>query len=183
MRSASYHGHVRISSVRSALRQTLQQTNKESPLAVLSTQAYLNLANTTSKLPAYPVYSTWPSATKMRRKSYAEADDSVFHDAPEAPKSNRACSTGAEDPLPMMNDEEPVEDPVKPGMGDTDRQIRTSYRSIAIHSNRANDCAVRDEEDAMDKSNVMKGQTRHAKPRHDYQEGADESLGLDYREE
>lgn len=41
----------------------------------------------------------------------------------------------------------------------------------------------RDEEDTMDESNVMKGRTRHAKPRHNYQEGVDESLGLDYREE
>lgn len=35
----------------------------------------------------------------------------------------------------------------------------------------------------MDRSNIMKGRTRHAKPRRSYQEGADESLELNYREE
>lgn len=35
----------------------------------------------------------------------------------------------------------------------------------------------------MDRSNIMKGRTRHAKPRRNYQEGADESLELNYREE
>lgn len=35
----------------------------------------------------------------------------------------------------------------------------------------------------MDQSNVMKGRTRKAKPRRNYQEGVDESLGLDYTEE
>lgn len=130
--------HVRTSSVRSALRQTPQQTNKKSPLAVPSTQVYLNFANTTPNLPAYCSYSTWPSATKMPKKSYAEEDDGVFHDAPDAPKSNRAYTTGAKDPFPVMDDEKPVEDPIKPGMDDTDRQIRTSYRDIATLGDRAN---------------------------------------------
>lgn len=35
----------------------------------------------------------------------------------------------------------------------------------------------------MDKSNVMKGRTRKAEPRHNYQEDTDASLGLDYKEE
>lgn len=34
----------------------------------------------------------------------------------------------------------------------------------------------------MDKSKIMKNKTRHAKPRRNYQEEADESLGLNYRE-
>ena len=35
----------------------------------------------------------------------------------------------------------------------------------------------------MDRSNVMLGRTHKAKPRHNYMEGVDESIRLDYKEE
>lgn len=52
-----------------------------------------------------------------------------------------------------------------------------------FRSEDANTSLGRDEAETMDKSNIMKDRTRHAKPRRNYQEGADESLGLNYREE
>ena len=65
----------------------------------------------------------------MSKSSYAETDDKTLQDVPDAPRGevdlHKRYTTGARDPVPVMGDEKPVEDPVEPGMGDTDRQIRT----------------------------------------------------------
>lgn len=64
----------------------------------------------------------------MSKSSYAETDDKVLRDDPNAPRGevdfHKRYTTGARDPVPVMGDNKPVEDPVEPDIGDTDAQIR-----------------------------------------------------------
>ncbi|PHH66151.1 hypothetical protein CDD81_214 [Ophiocordyceps australis] len=58
--------------------------------------------------------------------------------------------------IPVQPDESRVEDPIDERMADTDEQL------------------ARDDADAIDKSNMMKERTRHAKPSGGYREPGDE---------
>ncbi|KAL2859730.1 hypothetical protein BJX68DRAFT_262151 [Aspergillus pseudodeflectus] len=60
--------------------------------------------------------------------------------------------------VPVQRDEEEYEDPMQPPFSNTQEQLE------------------RDEREAIDKSNIMKGGLRHAKPRYKggYNEGPDE---------
>ncbi|KAI1803339.1 hypothetical protein F4811DRAFT_352435 [Daldinia bambusicola] len=62
--------------------------------------------------------------------------------------------------IPVLKDDENVEDPIDPPEADPDKQL------------------ARDEAKAVDKKNVLKERTRDEKPRCSYTEPSDESLGL-----
>ena len=65
----------------------------------------------------------------MSKSSYPETDDKTLEDVRDAPRGevdlNKRYTTGARDPIPVQGDSRPVEDPIEPGMDDTDEQIRT----------------------------------------------------------
>ncbi|KAH8798604.1 hypothetical protein F5884DRAFT_758676 [Xylogone sp. PMI_703] len=70
---------------------------------------------------------------------------------------NSYASGGSNEPVPVLKDEEPVEQPNNERNPDSDEALE------------------RDEKDAIDKSNIMKGdRTRHAKPTGTYKEPSDE---------
>lgn len=64
----------------------------------------------------------------MSKSAYPETDDTRLADDPDAPTGevnfHKRYTTGARDPYTLQNDTLPAEDPVDPGMGDMDRQIR-----------------------------------------------------------
>ncbi|KAF2765252.1 hypothetical protein EJ03DRAFT_319771 [Teratosphaeria nubilosa] len=68
--------------------------------------------------------------------------------------------TGQKEHIPVQKDEDPVEDPIDPNTADSDQQL------------------ARDENEAIDKSNIMEGRTRGAtKQQGTYREpGDDEGL-------
>ena len=63
-----------------------------------------------------------------RSSSYAEIDEKPPADDPNAPTAevdfHQRYTTGATDPLPVLGDHRPVEDPIDPEMDDADKQIR-----------------------------------------------------------
>ncbi|AEO68669.1 bce728d1-ffa4-4b48-b5b8-b96eab7526a2 [Thermothielavioides terrestris] len=81
-------------------------------------------------------------------------------EAPEGQVSDPSYKTGKDEPVPVVGDEEPVAEPMKPGQADTDKQLE------------------QDEREAIDKGNIMKERTRHAKPGQSYAEPSDEQMGL-----
>ncbi|KAI5465380.1 hypothetical protein BGZ63DRAFT_399854 [Mariannaea sp. PMI_226] len=58
--------------------------------------------------------------------------------------------------IPVQSDKDMVEDPIGANTADTDEQL------------------ARDDEEAIDKSNIIKEKTRHAAPQGSYQEPGDE---------
>ncbi|KAI1614956.1 hypothetical protein EDD37DRAFT_401593 [Exophiala viscosa] len=58
--------------------------------------------------------------------------------------------------IPVQKDSASIEDPIQPPTSNSDAQLE------------------QDEKEAIDKSNIIKGRTRHAKPVGSYSEGPDE---------
>ncbi|KAL2019052.1 hypothetical protein VTK56DRAFT_10156 [Thermocarpiscus australiensis] len=100
----------------------------------------------------------------MSKAAYAYSDDKPGADlpkeAPEGQVSDPSYKTEGNEPVPVIDDNAPVEDPMRPGAADSDKQLE------------------QDEREAIDKSNIMKERTRHAKPRGQYAEPSDEQMGL-----
>ncbi|KAK3302719.1 uncharacterized protein B0T15DRAFT_543735 [Chaetomium strumarium] len=81
--------------------------------------------------------------------------------APEGQVYDPSYKTGKNEPVPVIDDEAQVEDPMKPGKADSDKQLE------------------QDEREAIDKGNIMKDRMRHAtKPKGTYAEPSDEQMGL-----
>jgi hypothetical protein len=114
--------------------------------------------------------------------------------------SYKTCGT---EPVPVVDDDAPVEDAMKLGQADSDRQLGMSlfvFRSWmdlvwvevkldlpcvclarGVREGCHADChwgTERDEREAMDKGNIMRERTRHAKPLGTYWEPLDEQMGL-----
>ncbi|KAL9120041.1 MAG: hypothetical protein Q9187_003406 [Circinaria calcarea] len=83
-------------------------------------------------------------------------DDTV--DAPSGAdtKENTYVSQPGQDPIPVQKDEESAGDPIDPATADSDETLE------------------RDDAEAIDKSNIVKGRTRGAKPVGEYTEPGDE---------
>ncbi|KAK6956841.1 hypothetical protein Daesc_002122 [Daldinia eschscholtzii] len=103
----------------------------------------------------------------MSKSAFHQADDKASGDLPsEAPEGQVYDSSYAEEVkkdnagIPVLKDDENVEDPINPADADSDKQLE------------------RDEAEAIDKKNVLKERTRNEKPRGSYTEPSDESLGL-----
>jgi len=67
-------------------------------------------------------------------------------------------TSGGTQAVPVVDDDAPVDDPVKPGRADTDRQLE------------------QDEREAIDKKNILGERTRKAKPPGTYAEPSDEQM-------
>ncbi|KAL0938583.1 uncharacterized protein CTRU02_205193 [Colletotrichum truncatum] len=101
----------------------------------------------------------------MSKNSWAQSDekasDRLPGDAPQGQVYDDSYTTTKSEAVPVTKDDADIEDPVDPATADSDKQLD------------------RDEREAIDKSNVVKEKTRHAKPANGtYQEPNDDDLGL-----
>ncbi|KAK3935195.1 hypothetical protein QBC46DRAFT_358443 [Diplogelasinospora grovesii] len=101
----------------------------------------------------------------MSKVAYAYSDDKAGDElpkgAPEGQVNDPSYKTSKNEAVPVIDDDAPVEDPMKPGKADSDAQLE------------------KDEKEAIDKSNIMKDRTRHAKPGGGaYKEPTDKDMGL-----
>ncbi|TDZ41470.1 hypothetical protein CTRI78_v009584 [Colletotrichum trifolii] len=101
----------------------------------------------------------------MSKNSWPQSDEkasSLPADAPEGQVYDDSyASRSGQDSVPVIKDDAQVEDPVDPATADSDKQLE------------------RDEKEAIDKSNINKETTRHAKPANGtYQGPSDADLGL-----
>merc|ERR1712176_1401958 len=102
----------------------------------------------------------------MSKASWAQTDDKMSAtadlDAPAGQIDDKSYATGSQrEPIPVLGDDEPVEDPVDESKADSDQQLE------------------RDDHEAIDKSNIMQERTRGAEPTGSYVEPSDEELGLE----
>ncbi|KAJ4399457.1 hypothetical protein N0V85_006013 [Neurospora sp. IMI 360204] len=101
----------------------------------------------------------------MSKVAHAYADDKpgadLPRDAPDGQVNDPSYKTKGTEAVPVIDDDAPVEDPVRPEEADSDDQL------------------AKDEAEAIDKSNIIDEKTRHAtKPAGTYQEPSDEQMGL-----
>ncbi|KAK4033591.1 hypothetical protein C8A01DRAFT_19493 [Parachaetomium inaequale] len=81
-------------------------------------------------------------------------------ECPPGQVSDPSYKTRGTESVPVVDDDAPVEDPINPAQADSDRQLE------------------KDDREAIDKGNIMKGRTRKAKPTGTYTEPSDEQMGL-----
>lgn len=83
------------------------------------------------------------------------------------------------DQVPVQPDEQSFEDPIQPPYSNSDEQLGESVLFRPMRKSAATNIVLEDDErEAIDKSNVMRGdRLRHAKPRtaNKYNEGPDEN--------
>ncbi|KAK3368395.1 hypothetical protein B0H63DRAFT_515016 [Podospora didyma] len=101
----------------------------------------------------------------MSKAGHAYTDDKLGdelpRDAPDGQVNDPSYKTSGNEAIPVIDDDDAVEDPIKPGAADSDKQLE------------------QDEREAIDKSNIVKERTRHAtKPKGTYAEPSDEQMGL-----
>ncbi|KAI9811299.1 MAG: hypothetical protein M1832_000913 [Thelocarpon impressellum] len=92
---------------------------------------------------------------------YEQQNDVTGGDVPagDSKEDGYVSRTGQKTHVPVQSDEEPVEDPIDPATADTDEQLN------------------RDDNEAIDESNIIGDRTRGAGPRGGYREpGDDEGL-------
>lgn len=69
----------------------------------------------------------------MFKSSYAETDDKTLADDPKAPSGevdfNKRYTTRSNEPMQVMGDTKPVEDPVEPEIGDMEEGLRMLLHS------------------------------------------------------
>ncbi|KAL8843309.1 MAG: hypothetical protein Q9170_000167 [Blastenia crenularia] len=88
---------------------------------------------------------------------YEQQNDMTTGDVPAGDsKDNDYTSRTGQYQIPVQKDDAPVEDPINPDTADSDQAL------------------VQDDADAIDKSNIMGGRTRGAKPSGGYAEPGDE---------
>ncbi|KAI9852505.1 MAG: hypothetical protein M1824_001880 [Vezdaea acicularis] len=69
-----------------------------------------------------------------------------------------------ENHIPVQSDDAPVEDPIDEGTADSDQQL------------------VKDDNEAIDKSNIVEGRTRGAGPKGGYSEPDEDDLPVEVKE-
>ncbi|KAE9376280.1 hypothetical protein N431DRAFT_367267, partial [Stipitochalara longipes BDJ] len=90
---------------------------------------------------------------------YEAQNDAVTGDAPtgDAQDNDYVSRPGQKDgPIPVQSDNTAIEDPIDGAMADSDEQL------------------ARDDNEAIDESNIIDGRTRGAKPSGGYREPGDE---------
>ncbi|KAK4114411.1 hypothetical protein N656DRAFT_777614 [Canariomyces notabilis] len=100
----------------------------------------------------------------MSKVAHAYTDDKPSDplpaDAPEGQVDDPSYKTGKNEAVPVIDDNEPVEDPMRPGQADSDKQLE------------------QDEREAIDKSNIIGERTRKKPPKGTFAEPTDEDMGL-----
>ncbi|KAL8862102.1 MAG: hypothetical protein Q9178_001557 [Gyalolechia marmorata] len=88
---------------------------------------------------------------------YEQQNDVTSGDVPSGVKvDNDYASRTGQNQIPVQKDEAPVEDPIDPATADSDQALE------------------QDDKEAIDKSNIVGGRTRGAKPSDGYAEPGDE---------
>ncbi|KAL8911627.1 MAG: hypothetical protein Q9171_003234 [Xanthocarpia ochracea] len=88
---------------------------------------------------------------------YEQQNDVTSGDVPSGVKvDNDYASRTGQNQIPVQKDEAPVEDPIDPATADSDQALE------------------QDDKEAIDKSNIVGGRTRGAKPSGGYTEPGDE---------
>ncbi|KAI1458732.1 hypothetical protein F4805DRAFT_474031 [Annulohypoxylon moriforme] len=102
----------------------------------------------------------------MSKNAYNQIDDKSTGDfsseAPSGQVYDESYTTKGQNDggIPVIKDDERVEDPINPKDADSDQQL------------------ARDDAEAIDQKNVLKERTRGKQPGGSYKEPTDESLGL-----
>ncbi|KAL6887563.1 hypothetical protein HDV57DRAFT_515079 [Trichoderma longibrachiatum] len=90
-----------------------------------------------------------------------DTNDTLGADVPEGQVSDDSYVTGTKnEAVPVQSDDAPVEDPINASSADSDQQL------------------ARDDNEAIDKSNIIDDRTRGSKPRRSYREPGDDEMGL-----
>jgi hypothetical protein len=78
-------------------------------------------------------------------------------------------------PISVQSDAADIEDPIDPTTADSDEQLgKLSFLPLLVETQCLILLAARDDNDAIDQSNVIDQRTRHAKPSGGYREPGDE---------
>ncbi|KXX75772.1 hypothetical protein MMYC01_207447 [Madurella mycetomatis] len=100
----------------------------------------------------------------MSKVAHAYSDDKpgapLPKEAPEGQVDDPSYKTSKNEAVPVIDDTDTVEDPVRPGAADSDQQLE------------------RDEREAIDKSNIVGERTRKKPPAGTFSEPSDEQMGL-----
>ncbi|KAL6876956.1 hypothetical protein J3F83DRAFT_727640 [Trichoderma novae-zelandiae] len=90
-----------------------------------------------------------------------DTNDTLGADVPEGQVQDDSYVTGSQnESVPVQRDNAPVEDPIQASSADSDRQLD------------------QDENEAIDKSNIIGERTRGSRPVGSYQEPSDAQMGL-----
>ena len=112
---------------------------------------------------------------------YEQQNDVTGGDVPAGDSmDNDYKSRTGQSHIPVQSDDAPVPDPIDPATADSDETLGTLFclracLGFTIQENPANVVAARDDSDAIDKSNIIDGRTRGAKPSGGYTEPSDEA--------
>ncbi|KAK0622736.1 hypothetical protein B0T14DRAFT_564161 [Immersiella caudata] len=102
----------------------------------------------------------------MSKSGHAYTDDKLGAEIPEGAPEDQMndpsykSRRGDREPIAVIDDDAPVEDPIKESEADSDKQLE------------------RDDREAIDTANIVKGTTSRAKPVGTYAEPTDEQMGL-----
>jgi hypothetical protein len=126
----------------------------------------------------------------MSKVAHAYTDDKpstpLPADAPEGQVDDPSYKTGKNEAVPVIDDNEPVEDPMRPGQADSDKQLGM-FRLFCLHlikqhkgasEANAQQTTEQDEREAIDKSNIIGERTRKKPPKGTFAEPTDEDMGL-----
>jgi len=105
------------------------------------------------------------------------SSNNLANDAPDGQINDASYKSKSKEPIPVVADDEGIEDPVRPERADSDEQLgepvpQQGSASILIDIDQ-------DEKDAIDKSNIIEERTRGAKPTGTYKEPSDEIKDLE----
>ncbi|KAL7957649.1 hypothetical protein V8C34DRAFT_171384 [Trichoderma compactum] len=90
----------------------------------------------------------------------SEYESQQIENVPEGRVQDDSYVTGGKESIPVQSDGAPIEDPVQASSADTDEQL------------------AQDDQEAIDKSNVIDERTRGSKPRRSYEEPGDDPIGM-----
>lgn len=95
-------------------------------------------------------------------------------EAPSGIVADDSYKTGGNEPVPVVSDDAPVEDPIDDKTADTDAQLGKYHLHTSFHKPYTDEHRTeRDDKEAIDKSNILDERTRHAKPTATYREPGD----------
>jgi hypothetical protein len=86
---------------------------------------------------------------------------------------------GDRGPIAVIDDDAPVEDPIRASEADSDKQLgTTSHAAVLCPMLMRISITEKDDAEAIDKSNILEGRTRNSKPTGKYAEPTDKQMGL-----
>jgi hypothetical protein len=108
---------------------------------------------------------------------YEQQNDVLSGDAPagDAQDNDYVSRTGQKQgPIPVQSDSAAVEDPIDARTADSDEQSGMLFPPFFVLFWFADESIARDDNEAIDRSNIVDSRTRNAKPSGGYREPGDE---------